>query len=81
MSETSCLEERKTANDVRLTEEEVVTLFMNMIAFNGDWTAHLEFLNGLGKKHALKTSQIPIVREMQRRDMEFDLQKTIHAME
>ena len=81
MSEATCLAERKTASDVRLTEEEVVTLFMNMIAFDGDWTAHLDYLNKLGKKHTLKTSQIPFIREMQRKDMEYDLQSTICAME
>jgi hypothetical protein len=80
MSDISCLEEHATARDVRLNEEEVVALFMNLIAFDGDWTAHLRFLNGLGRNHALRSRQIPHVREMQRKDLEFDIQTAIRAM-
>jgi hypothetical protein len=64
----TCYPEEAVNQDVRFTEEEVVALFMNMIAFDGDWQAHLNFLDGLEPTTTWKYDQIPLVRELERRD-------------
>jgi len=75
--ETTCLAEPKSAQDIRLTEEEVVALMINLIAFEGDWEAHLEFLEGLEGSKLWEYEQLPLVRELQRKDREFDIQNDI----
>ncbi len=81
MTVTECFEDQKTAGDIRLTGEEMVTLFMNLIAFDGDWTAHLDFLNSLDGRHATESGQISLVRDLQRKDMEFDIQAAVQDTE
>ena len=47
MLDNTCFAEPDTANDVRLNEDEVIALMINLIAFEGDWDKHLTFLEGL----------------------------------
>ena len=77
MTESLCLNDLETREDIRLTEEEVVALMLNMIAFDGDWNAHLKFLNGLDDNLLWKYEQIPLVRQMQRRDAECHIQDVL----
>ena len=77
MTESLCLNGLETREDIRLSEEEVVALMLNMIAFDGDWDAHLEFLRGLDDDLLWKYEQIPLVRQMQRRDFESHIQDVL----
>ena len=75
-SSTSCIDAPPAAA-VTFSEDEVVTLFLNMIAFKGDWEAHLDFLDGLNEDIEWRSTQIPLVMEMERRDSELGIQETI----
>lgn len=73
----TCFEDEVQTNDISFSKDEVVALFLNMIAFDGDWDAHLEFLEGLDESRIWKIDQIPLVREMQRRDEAMAIQDSI----
>lgn len=77
MAESLCLDEVEVKEDVRLSEDEVVALMLNMIAFKGDWEAHLKFLNGLNEKRLWKYDQIPVVKEMQQKDARHNIQDVL----
>jgi len=80
MSTRTCYPDETVEQEVRFTEEEVVALFMNMIAFGGDWQAHLEFLDGLDAGITWKYDQIPLVRDLERRDVMHSIQDFVaHA--
>lgn len=64
-------------SNVTLTEDEMVTLFMNMIAFNGDWEAHRRFLEGLDPVVHWKNEQLPKVDSLQEKDLIHGIQAAI----
>jgi hypothetical protein len=68
------------ATEVRLSEEEVIALYLNMIAFDGDWDAHLDFLNRLDDGVSWKFDQVSLVDKMRRKDDALELQDTIRSM-
>lgn len=71
---STCFAEPPVAEDLRLNEDEVVALMINMIAFDGDWDAHLDFLEGLGGQNLWEYDQIPLVKDLKRKDLELDIQ-------
>ncbi len=74
MNSGLCCTEEKQKSDVLLSKDEVETLFMNMIVFKGSWRNHLDFLNNLDENVSWRNTQIPLVRELKRKDAEHDLQ-------
>ncbi|MBU0753526.1 MAG: hypothetical protein KJ645_00200 [Planctomycetes bacterium] len=64
-------------SEVKLSEDEMVTLFMNMIAFDGDWEAHLRFLEGLDPLVHWKFEQLPLVESLQKKDLIYGIQAAI----
>jgi hypothetical protein len=81
MSETACLNPENATAEIRLSEDEVIALYMNLIAFEGDWNAHLNFLHRLDGSIPWKSNQIPLIEAMQRKDEEWDLQEAISSVE
>ena len=77
MSMKTCYPGESVDQELMFTEEEVVALFMNMIAFDGDWQAHLDFLDGLEPTASWKYDQIPLVRELERRDRKQAIQEYV----
>ncbi|MHC4942222.1 MAG: hypothetical protein ACYTG7_04310 [Planctomycetota bacterium] len=77
MSTDTCFADTDLDTTVKLTEEEMVALFMNMIAFDGDWDAHLSFLDDLEPSVRWKFEQIPVVRSLQYKDLMHGIQAAI----
>lgn len=77
MTSSTCFDEIEVDSAVNLTEDEMVTLFMNMIAFEGDWDAHMKFLNGLDPAILWKYDQMPLVEAMQEKDRLHGIQAAI----
>ncbi|MFH1998580.1 MAG: hypothetical protein ABIK28_02815 [Planctomycetota bacterium] len=73
----TCFDDEVLTKDVSFSKDEVVALFLNMIAFDGDWDAHLDFLEQLDESRAWKMDQIPLVKELQRRDQALAIQSAI----
>jgi hypothetical protein len=77
MSTDTCFADTDLDTKVKLTEDELIALFMNMIAFDGDWDAHLNFLDGLEPSVRWKFEQIPMVRNLQHKDLMHGIQDAI----
>ena len=56
----TCFDDEVQTQDICFSKDEVVALFLNMIAFDGDWEAHIEFLEGLDETRTWKIDQIPL---------------------
>jgi len=77
MTLDTCFADTDIDTQVKLTREEVEALFLNLIAFNGDWEAHLDFLNNLDASILWKYDQIPLVKELRKKDMDFGIQAAV----
>jgi len=77
---STCFPDEETLEELKLSEDEVVTLFMNMIAFNGDWDAHLDFLQNLEEERSWKNDQIFMVHELRNLDRLQDIQETVASV-
>lgn len=81
MTRGTCFVEKESQQDVRLNEEEVVALFINMMAFGGDWKAHLNFLDQLDETLPWRADQIPLVKEMEQKDRVHGIQTRLSSQD